>query len=199
MLRFAFIVGVSYQVTGVSPSLLRSCAAVGSALPDRACGNWFVLLTKSNQEKSLVRDLAAYGIGCFLPLLQSVKFHGGRKHVIETPVFSSYVFLRGSLEDVYRADRTRRVARVIRVVDQEKLDGELRNIALAASGRHPIEIFSYLKKGMRVVVRSGPLKGLEGVVEDRKENRLFLHVAMLNVAASLEIDGSLLEPMERAV
>lgn len=176
---------------------MRSCALVGSALPDRSCGNWFVLLTKSHQEKSLVRDLSAHGIGCFLPLLQTVRFYSGRKHVVETPVFSSYVFLRGSMEDVYRADRTRRVARVIKVVDQEKLDGELRNIALATSQRQKIEVYSFLKKGMRVVVRAGPLKGLEGVVEDRKENRLFLQVGMLNVAASLEIDGSLLEPVER--
>jgi len=157
---------------------------------------WHVLHTKSRQEKVLAKELTSMGIENYLPLLKSVRYHGGRKAVVEAPMFSSYVFLHGTLEDAYRADRTRFVAQIIKVVDQEKLEAELHNIQLALAQDAPMEVYSYLKKGMRVEVRSGPFRGLKGVIEDRKANRLFLQVEMLNAAVSLEIDGSLLDPIE---
>ena len=156
---------------------------------------WHVLHTKSRQEKALAAELAGMGIEHYLPLLKSVRYHGGRKAVVETPMFSSYVFLHGTLEDAYRADRTRHVAQIIHVVDQDKLDAELHNIQLALSHETPLQVYAYLKKGVRVEVTSGPFRGLKGVIEDRKANRLFLQVEMLNAAVSLEIDGSLLEPI----
>jgi len=157
---------------------------------------WHVLHTKSRQEKVLAKELTSMGIEHYLPILKSVRYHGGRKAVVEAPMFSSYVFLHGTLEDAYRADRTRFVAQIIKVVDQEKLEAELHNIQLALAQDAPMEVYSYLKTGMRVEVRSGPFRGLKGVIEDRKANRLFLQVEMLNAAVSLEIDGSLLDPLE---
>ena len=159
-------------------------------------GEWHVLHTKSRQEKVLAKELTSMGINCYLPLLKSVRYHGGRKAIVEAPMFSSYVFLRGTLEEAYQADRTRYVAQIIRVVDQEKLDSELTSIQVALSHEAQLEVYAYLKKGMRVEVRSGPFSGLKGVVEDRKSNRLFLQVDMLSAAVTLEIDGSLLEPVD---
>jgi len=80
-------------------------------------------------------------------------------------------------------------------VDQEKLDAELHNIQLALSHETPMQVYSNLTKGVHVEVTAGPFRGLKGVIEDRKANRLFLQVEMLNAAVSLEIDGSLLEPV----
>ena len=157
---------------------------------------WHVLHTKSRQEKVLAKELTSMGIDHYLPILKSVRYHGGRKAVVEAPMFSSYVFLHGTLEDAYRADRTRFVAQIIKVVDQEKLEAELQNIQLALNQDAPMEVYAYLKTGMKVEVRSGPFRGLKGVIEDRKANRLFLQVEMLNAAVSLEIDGSLLDPIE---
>src|SRR5438046_249331 len=93
---------------------------------------WHVLLTKSRQEKALAEDLAGLRIRHYLPLIQAVRYHGNRKAKVEVPMFTGYLFLRGTVDDTYLADRTNRVARIIRVVDQEKLDGELSNIRLAS-------------------------------------------------------------------
>jgi transcription antitermination factor NusG len=157
---------------------------------------WHVLLTKSRQEKVLAQELDAMGIDYYLPLLASVRYQNGRKRRVDVPMFTSYLFLRGSVDDTYRADRTNRVARVIPVVDQVRLSEELTSIKLAMAQESKLEVYSYLRKGIRVEVRSGPLKGVRGVVEDRKANRLFLQVNILNAAAGLEIDGSLLEVIE---
>src|SRR5437870_3353380 len=103
---------------------------------------WHVLLTKSRQEKALAEDLASMKIDYYLPLLQAVRYHGNRKAKVEIPMFTGYLFLRGSVDDTYLADRTNHVARIIRVVDQEKLDAELSNIRLAGEKKARLETFS---------------------------------------------------------
>lgn len=162
-------------------------------------GQWFVLHTRSRQEKALAADLEAMQIPFFLPLVKQVRYYGRRKFKIQTPLFPSYLFLFGSLDDAYRADRTKRVARVIRVADQFGVERELRNIYAALSQGAELGPCPYLHKGMWVEVRSGPFKGIQGVVEDRlRSGRLVLQVEVLGQASCLEIDASLLEPIERA-
>ncbi len=148
-------------------------------------------------EKLVAADLAAMGIGCFLPLMKQVRYYGNRKARVDAPLFPSYVFMRGSIEQAYLADRTKRIASVIRVAAQDELDWELRNLYLALSRQAPLVPYPYLKKGVRVEVRSGPFRGLQGVVEDRsRSDRIILKVDILGRAVSLEIDGALLERVE---
>jgi transcription antitermination factor NusG len=171
--------------------------ALAEAWPDEAIGSWFVLRTKSRQEKVLANDLDARGIANFLPLITCTKFYGGRKARVEVPLFPGYLFLRGDVDEAYEADRTRRVAQIIRVVDQHKMDAELRNIHLALGVDAPLDPFPFLRAGVRVEVRDGPFRGLQGVVQDRSRlDRLILQVETLGQAVSLEIDGSLLDVVE---
>src|ERR1051325_3389414 len=92
---------------------------------------WHVLHTLARQEKALAKDLTARGIEHYLPLQNSVRYYGKRKLASELPVFPGYLFLRGTLEEAYIADRTKRVARIIEVSDQERLDMELAQIRRA--------------------------------------------------------------------
>ena len=158
---------------------------------------WFVLHTKSRQEKALAKDLGAMGLSCYLPLSRGTRVYGGRKAVVEKPLFPGYVFLRGTIDEAYEADRTRRVANIIRVPDQKHLEWELRNIRLALECRAPLDPFPHLSRGRRVEVRSGAFRGLQGVIEGRgRDARLVLQVDVLGRAVSMEIDGGLVEPVD---
>lgn len=158
---------------------------------------WHVLHVRSRQEKALSEDLGALGIEHYLPLQRQTRFYGKRKAQIEAPLFAGYVFLRGELDDVYRADRTGRVVAVIRVSDQRHFDWELKNVALALSRSACLQRYPFLVRGLRVEVRSGPFRGLQGVIEDRSHaGKLILQVAMLGAATSLEIDGAQVEPLQ---
>jgi transcription antitermination factor NusG len=169
----------------------------GIVFPEPELGVWHVLHTKSRQEKAVADDLLALGIGHFLPLVRQVKYYGNRKAVVQAPLFPGYVFLRGDLDAAYKADRTKRIASIIKVNDQGKLDWELKNLHLALVKEAPLLAFPHLKKGLRVEVRAGPFRGLQGIIEDRTANqRLILQVDMLGRAVSLEIDGTLLELIE---
>ena len=166
-------------------------------LPDISRGTWFVLHTKSRQEKAIADDLAARRIGCFLPLVRQVRYYGQRKAAVDEPLFPGYVFLRGQIEEAYEADRTKRIANIIRVSDQDRMNWELKNLYIALKSQAPLDPFPYLKKGMRVEVRSGPFRGLQGLVDDRRTlDRIILQVDMLGRGVSLEVDGALLEPVE---
>jgi transcription termination/antitermination protein NusG len=160
-------------------------------------GDWFVLHTRSRQEKALALDLEAHQIPYFLPLRREARYHGNRKCMVDLPLFSSYLFIKGCAEDAYSADRTGRVANILRCPDQQKMNWELRNIGLSLLQNAPLGLYTSVPKGTRVEGRSGPFRGIQGIVEDRtKNNRLILQVEALGRAVAFEIDGSLLDVVE---
>jgi transcription antitermination factor NusG len=160
-------------------------------------GLWHLLHTKSRQEKALAESLAGRGIGAYLPMVEVTRTYGRRKAQVELPLFPGYLFLKGGLDQAYEADRTKRVAGIITVIDQSRLEEELRSISKVLASRVSLDPFPFLRKGVRVVVRAGPLMGVEGLVESRlKRDRLILQIEVLGQATSLEIDGALLELVE---
>ena len=162
-----------------------------------ADGAWHLLHTRSRQEKALCETLAAKGIAHYLPLANVTRHYGNRRVGVELPLFPGYVFLKGQLEQAYVADRTKRVAGIIRVVDQERVYCELRNLALALSTHAQLDPYPFLRVGVRVEVRCGPLAGLQGIIESKlKRDRLILQVEVLGQATSLEIDGAILDVID---
>ena len=106
------------------------------------------------------------------------------------------MFIRSTLDEAYRVDRTKRVVNILNVVNQEQLAWELANLKLALAQKVPLVKHAFLAKGKRVSIRSGPFSGLEGVIEDRTNaDRLILQVHVLGKATSLEIDPRLLDPI----
>ncbi len=162
-----------------------------------ATGQWHVIHTKPRQEKLLSEALEVKSIPHFLPLVQQKRVYGHRKRVVELPLFSSYLFLRGSAEATMTAYETRRVVQVLPVLDQESISHELQQIELALRGNGTLDPYPFFEKGRPVRVKSGPFRGLEGIVDTRKgQDRIILVVQTIGQATSLEIDANLLEPLD---
>ena len=162
-----------------------------------AVGEWHVLHTKPRQEKALAGALEQESIPYFLPLIQQTRIYGHRRRSVEIPLFAGYLFLRGSTESTYVAFETRRVVRVLPVFDQVVVDRELRQIELALRGKGVLDPYPFIVEGKLVRVKAGPFRGLEGIVDARKrKDRIILLVETIGQATSLEIDASLLEPLE---
>jgi transcription antitermination factor NusG len=129
--------------------------------------------------------------------VRGVRYYGHRRRVSQRPLFPSYVFLWGSLEETYFAVSTKRVTQVLTVVDQDRLDRELYSIRLALVGDATLDPYPFLAVGKRARVTAGPLRGVEGLIQSRpSETRLVLCVYTLGQAVSTEIDPALLEPAE---
>jgi len=158
---------------------------------------WYVLRTRTRQEKVVARELANRDVLHFLPLVKATRYYAGRKALVDLPLFPGYVFLRGCSSDAYSLDRAGRLAQIIEIRDQQQVHAELKNIDYALSREAGLSLFPYLRKGIRVEVRTGPLKGLQGIIEDiNRRDRIVLQVETLDQSVSAELDGSLLEVID---
>jgi transcription termination/antitermination protein NusG len=161
------------------------------ATQDEAC--WWVLRTKSRQEKAVATTLSAWDIKHFLPLITAQRFHGNRKINTELPLFPGYVFLHGNREDTFQIDRTRRLACILPVEDQQQLHRQLDNLRKAIYLEACFDPYPYLAHGVWAEVKSGPYQGIQGKVDrETSPNKLILQVDLLQSAMALELDGSLL-------
>ncbi|MEM9882174.1 MAG: transcription termination/antitermination NusG family protein [Planctomycetota bacterium] len=174
---------------------LQNKPAYGLTSPTEAA--WFALHVRHRQEKKLAEVLAAKGIEHYLPLIRADRVHGHRRGSVWLPLFAGYLFLRGDREDLFAADRTRRVIRIIEVPDQQRLAWELDTVrALLRSGA-AVYTAPPLTHGTRVEVTAGAFRGLQGVVERlHKPTRLWVQVQMLEQAISLELDAGQVRPLE---
>lgn len=160
-------------------------------------GRWWVAHTKPRQEKTLAEALVAQGVSCFVPVVTKVRYYEHRKRHVELPLFPSYAFVFGTRDDSLMVLQTKRVAQLLPVPNQHQLEHELRQIDLALAGGAVLDPYPYLTVGRRVLVSRGPFMGVEGIVDDRRSpDRLVLVVSMLGRATSVEIDASLLEPVD---
>jgi transcription antitermination factor NusG len=164
---------------------------------DSYVGHWWVVHTKSRNEKALASDLEKKRIQYFLPLARLKRRYGGRVTQVELPLFPCYLFLCGGEDERYATLMTHRVAAVIPVPDQDRLRTELHHVCRLIMSQEPVDLYPGLKQGCRCRVIRGSLAGLEGVVIRRRDIcRVYVGVEVLGQSAELEIDPSLLEVIE---
>jgi transcription antitermination factor NusG len=157
-------------------------------------GQWWVVHTKSRNEKALAHDLIRRNISYFLPMTWKVRHKSRRTVRSLLPLFAGYLFFCGQENDRVEVLRTDRAANLIEVKDQEKLLKELLQIEQALRAGVPVTPHKYIREGQKCRVVAGPLMGLEGVVSTtRGATRLVLQVDMLGQAASVEIDMDMIE------
>ena len=158
---------------------------------------WWVVHTRSRNEKALAHDLISKDISYFLPMSWKVSRKSRRKIRSLLPLFSGYLFFCGKENDRVELLKTNRVAHLIEVDNQEQLINELVQINQALQSGAPLTPHNYIKEGQRCRVIAGPLMGLEGiVVRSHNATRLVLQIDMLGQAASVEIDVDMIEVLD---
>jgi len=157
-------------------------------------GQWWVVHTRSRNEKALAQDLIRKNISYFLPMSWKVRRRSRRTIRSFLPLFGGYLFFCGDEDQRVELLRTNRVANLIEVIDQQKFLNELVQIEQALRVGAPLTPHKYIKVGKRCRVMAGPLTDLQGIVVQAKNaTRLVLQVDMLGQAASVEIDIDMLE------
>ncbi|MDT8304032.1 MAG: transcription termination/antitermination NusG family protein, partial [Sedimentisphaerales bacterium] len=160
-------------------------------------GQWWVVHTRSRNEKALAHDLISKDISYFLPMSWKISRKSRRKIRSLLPLFSGYLFFCGKENDRVELLKTNRVAHLIEVDNQQKLLDELVQVNQALQSGAPLTPHNYIKEGQKCRVIAGPLMGLEGiVVRSNKAARLVLQIDMLGQAASVEIDIDMIEVLD---
>jgi transcriptional antiterminator RfaH len=159
--------------------------------------NWWVMRTKSRQEKSLARDLLAKEIPFYLPLVQKCAKVRGQRNYSYHPFFPGYVFLYADEDRRVQSLTTNRVVQLLPVRDQAKLWFDLEQIHRMIESNATITFEPQLEPGQRVRINYGSMMGLEGtLIHRRGETKFLVAVDFLQQGASLEIDDSQLELVE---
>jgi transcriptional antiterminator NusG len=148
---------------------------------------WEIAHLRSRQEKSVARLLLDGGKPFYLPQIRQTTKRAGRTFVSHLPLFPGYIFLRrvdGLRQMLWR---TSAVANLIKVLDQEELTVELRQIReLQASGAE-LTLMKDLQPGDPVRVSEGAFSGYTGiVVEERHALRLIVSVTILRKSVTVE-------------
>lgn len=160
-------------------------------------GLWWVVKTKSRNEKALAHALISKETSYFLPMSWKVRHQRGRKIKSLLPLFGGYMFFCGNEKQRVELLRTNRVASLIEVNDQQKLIAELIQIEQALKIGLPLVPENYVKVGQHCRVTQGPLAGLQGIaIQTKGVTRLVLQIDILGQAASVEIDTDLIEITE---
>lgn len=151
-----------------------------------ASGPWRVAYAKSRQEKRLARLLLEREVPFYLPLAEKVALREGRRRTSFLPLFPGYVFFRGSARPALESNL---VCHVLEVLDQGTLECELSSLwRLQASGA-PLVPHPYLRRGDRVEIVDGPLRGFAGtILREKGRLRLVVGVSLLGQAAAAEVD-----------
>lgn len=155
---------------------------------------WFVAHTKPRHEKKLAQDCGLQGLTSVLPCYDSAHKYRGKTEIFRKPLFPGYVFLfiEPQHKDFFR--RNDHVANVLDVFDQDTFCRQLKDILLAIDTTPGVFLAPSIGVGMRVRVKAGPLRGVEGWVEQRYGlATVLLRLDFISQAAAVQLEADLLE------
>lgn len=165
--------------------------------PERLDQDWWMLYTKSRQEKQLMRQLREFEVAHYAPQIpQRRRSPAGRIRTTYSPLFNNYVFICGNDEARYQAVCTGRVTKVTDIKDVPKFIDDLKQIRNLIELGVPLTLESRLEAGQRVRVRSGVFAGYEGTILRREqETRLLVSVQFMEQGVSVKLEDCQLEPI----
>ena len=156
---------------------------------------WFAFYTKSRHEKSVSNTLKSNGFEVYLPLLRERKKWSDRKKWVEYPLFKSYIFIKIEPKDSIFALKTPGIVRMIKFGNNPPPipNQIILSLKLMIEGGYNPEPTDYFLKGDPVIIKYGPLRGLEGeIIKVHNEERFIIHVHTIQHSISIKIDRAYL-------
>jgi transcriptional antiterminator RfaH len=159
---------------------------------------WFVCHTRPRCEKKFAALMKAESMTHYLPLVASVRAYADREKHFSKPLFTGYVFARVVLERKPRIYQLDLLARVIPVEDEARFLRQLTDVQQIMSSGLGVTLHPLLTKGTWVKVTGGPLRGLEGVVDDPGNPKgIVLSVDVLQQGLLVRVAPQYLKPIPR--
>jgi transcription antitermination factor NusG len=155
---------------------------------------WVVAHTKPRREKKLVEHCERQGFAATLPCYRSAHKYRGKTVIFQKPLFPGYVFLQLQSHQISPARQNDHVANLLEVFDQANFARQLHEILAALESGLEVRLAPNIESGTRVRIRSGPLQGIEGLVESRQgQTTVLLRLDFINQAAAVKMDAETLE------
>ncbi|HTC95932.1 MAG TPA: UpxY family transcription antiterminator [Terriglobales bacterium] len=154
---------------------------------------WYAAYTYPRHEKSVFEQLIQKSMECYLPLYEEVHRWTDRNVKVQLPLFPGYVFVHMPVSERKKVLSVTSVVRILSFNGQPVSlpESEIESLKRSMQYRKVQPFPYYLCKGDRVRIKSGPLQGLEGIVERQKgKSRIVIsiHAIMNSVAVDLEAE-----------
>jgi transcription antitermination factor NusG len=157
---------------------------------------WYAAYTCANHEKSVAKQLEARSVEPFLPVYEKLSRWKDRRVKVQLPLFSGYVFVRMRLEEKLRVLQVPGLVRLVGFNGQPTplADDEVEAMRNGLGEGVLAEPCPYLQVGRRVRIKSGALRGLEGVLLKKKHGyRFVLSLELIQRSIAVEVDAADLE------
>ena len=149
--------------------------------------NWFVIYTKSRQEKKVALELEKMGITVYCPMINQIRQWSDRKKKIEVPLISSYVFVQVKERDREAVFEVPGIVRYVYWLEKPAIvrDEEIAVMKAWLSTQAVEAKVEGLRRCDRMKVSSGVFEGKEGFVEEISKNRVLLLLPDLGMKITL--------------
>jgi transcription antitermination factor NusG len=152
---------------------------------------WYALHTRYQHEKSITNILLEKGFEVFCPTYAEVHRWKDRKKEVTLPLFPGYLFFANGLDRKLDLLSTPGVCAIVSFGNTPAPvpQSEIEAIQRAILGSRAVQPHPFLKEGDRVRVKSGPLAGIEGILQRQKDGyRLVLSIELLGRSVAVEVD-----------
>lgn len=153
---------------------------------------WFALYTKARAEKKVYKELRQKGIEVYLPMRKELRQWSDRKKWIETPVISSYIFVRILKNEYRRVFESQGVVSYVShkgkavMIPEHEIEAMQRTVS--SNITFDVEENS-IHKGQIITVTSGPLKGITGeVVDVRGTKKFYIRISHIGYTLVVNFD-----------
>ncbi|MDY6879115.1 MAG: UpxY family transcription antiterminator [Thermodesulfobacteriota bacterium] len=160
---------------------------------------WYALHTRSRFEKKVYDSLCGKSLEAFLPRVEVMSRRKDRRKRIMVPIIPGYVFVRTDLdvEEYWRIIKTVGVVRMVSFKSRPvpAKEEEMASLMILDGTDRTVHNREYMRKGEKVVIMEGPLKGLTGFyLQHKKEpDKVVISVELLHRSLEIEIDDWALE------
>ncbi len=154
-------------------------------------GMWWALHVKPNREWRMASFLMHKGISYYLPIYEHKKRYGypPRERVTIRPLFRGYICFALHKDKHPLLYDSKDFVRILEVPNQDQFVRELESVVIALKVGKDLFVRSGLATGKKVIVVSGPFKGVEGVVtRHSKKGQIALTVEMFNRTVLINLD-----------
>jgi transcriptional antiterminator RfaH len=163
--------------------------------------HWYLVYTKSRQERCALNNLEQQGYQCYLPTMPSERLQQGALTVLDQPLFPRYLFIRLGLGDTAKSwapiRSTRGVSRLVKFgVEPAKVDDDLIELLKAkesAANDEPARLFN---PGERVRLLAGPFAGIEGIYQMAEgERRVMVLIELMSKPVAVGVSPTALRKL----
>ena len=170
-----------------------------SSIDNQQSLKWYALHTRSRFEQKVYEGLCGKSLEAFLPRIQVMSRRKDRRKKILVPLIPGYVFVRSILvpQEYHQIIKTIGVVRMISFKGQPVPadDQEISSLMILDGTDRTVQNRAYMRKGERVMIMEGPLRGLSGFYlrHKGKTDRVVVSVDLLQRSLEVEIEDWALE------